>query len=217
MRTKALILSAMIGVAGIVSSQAQNVYSVNVVGYINLTLTGEFSLIANQLDNGAGNYVTNVLDALPNQSVVYKFNGSTYDTLTHIVLPTSSFWTPAGNTAMTLAPGEGVFVKKPAAVPEINLTFVGEVMQGSLTNPVVANFEIYSAMVPQEGGIQTVHEYVPSNFDVVYKFNGVSYDQSTWLTALSRWNPPGEPQLGVGEAFFMKATAQDWVRDFTVQ
>jgi hypothetical protein len=108
-------------------------------------------------------------------------------------------------------------VKKPAAVPEINLTFVGEVMQGSLTNPVVANFEIYSAMVPQEGGIQTVHEYVPSNFDVVYKFNGVSYDQSTWLTALSRWNPPGEPQLGVGEAFFMKATAQDWVRDFTVQ
>lgn len=63
MRTKTLILSAMIGVAGIASSFAQNVYSVNVVGYINLTLTTPFSMIANQLDNLQGNLVKDLIPA----------------------------------------------------------------------------------------------------------------------------------------------------------
>jgi hypothetical protein len=215
MRTKALILSAMLGVAGISSSVAQNVYSVNVVGYINLTLTNNFNLIANQLDNGAGNLVTNMFTGLPAQTVIYKFNGSTYTSLTYLGAPG---WNPPAARQMTCAPGEGVFVKRPAGnTSPINLTFVGEVMQGDLVNPVALGFDIYSAMVPQQGGITAVHNYQPANQDVVYKFNGVSYSSKTWLQALNRWNPAGEPVLEVGEAIFINSKSiKNWTRTFNV-
>jgi len=216
MRTKALILSAMLGVAGITSSFAQGtVYSINVVGYINLTLTTPFSLIANQLDNGAGNLVTNMFTGLPAQTVVYKFTGSNYLSLTY--LSAAAGWTPAGNRQMTCAPGEGVFVRKPATASTINLTFVGEVMQGTLVNPVAIGFDIYSGMVPQAGGITTVHNYQPANQDVVYKFNGTNYTGKTWLQTLNRWNPAGEPTVEVGEAVFINSkTVKNWTRDFTI-
>jgi len=204
----------MIGVAGVASSFAQNVYSVNVVGYINLTLTNTFSLIANQLDNGAGNLVTNLFPGLPAQTVIYKYNGTSYDALTYLGTPG---WTPIGNRQMSLAPGEGVFVKKPASASSISVTFVGEVMQGTLVNPVAIGFDVYSAQVPQAGGITTVHNYQPANLDVVYKYNGVSYDSKTWLQSLNRWNPAGEPVMQVGEAFFIKsATVKNWTRTFNV-
>ena len=206
----------MVRVAGIISSQAQNVYSVNVVGYINKTLTTEFSLVGAQLDDGAGNLATNLLDGVPNLTVVYKFNGAGYDSITW--LAALNRWNPASFTDMTMLPGEGVFIKKPGTAPEINLTFVGEVMQGTLVNPVVQGFDMYSTMVPQAGGITTVHEYAPSNLDVIYQWNGSTYTSKTWLDVLGRWNPAGEPEVEVGEAFFIKASAaQDWTRDFTVE
>jgi len=210
----------MLGVAGIVSSFAQGtpVYSVNVVGYINLTLTTPFSLIANNLDNGANNLVTNMFTGLPAQTVVYKFTGSNYNSLTYLGLVGGvPNWTPVGNRQMTCAPGEGVFVRKPNSAPSINLTFVGEVMQGTLVNPVNIGFDIYGAMVPQDGGISSVHGYVPANQDVVYKFNGTNYTSKTWLSSLNRWNPVGEPNIAVGEAVFINSkTVKNWTRDFHV-
>jgi hypothetical protein len=79
-------------------------------------------------------------------------------------------------------------------------------------------------MVPQEGGLVTVHNYVPSNQDVVYKYNQASggYDTPrTWIQTtgpgVGFWTGGGEPIIGVGEAFWIKATAaQTWTRDFTV-
>ena len=48
MRTKALLLTAALGLASVATSMAQAVYSVNVVGYINLTMKPGFNLVANQ-------------------------------------------------------------------------------------------------------------------------------------------------------------------------
>jgi hypothetical protein len=118
---------------------------------------------------------------------------------------------------MTLFPGEGVFVRKPTSAQSISVTFVGEVMQGDLVNPVALGFDIYSAMVPQAGGITTVHNFQPVNQDVVYKYTGTGYLSKTWLTALGRWNPAGEPVLEVGEAVFINSRAvRNWTRTFTV-
>jgi len=222
MRTKALILSAMIGVAGIVSSFAQNVYSVNVVGYINQTLNTTWSLIANQLDNGQGNYVTNLFPPVTTFTV-FKFNGLGYDTLEYRGAPFNRWDPPAQAAIMTLAPGEGAFVKNKAANPAtspINLTFVGEVLQGKLTNELIAGFEVYSAMVPQDGLIGAVHKYVPTAGDVVYKYDPATstYDPRTYRGApFNSWNP-SEPSLAVGEAVFIKPTvAKLWIREFTVE
>ena len=52
MRTKVLLGLAALAV-GLSTSIAQNVYSLNVVGYINITVAGGgYTLCANQLNNG---------------------------------------------------------------------------------------------------------------------------------------------------------------------
>lgn len=209
----------MIGAAGIVSSFAQNVYSVNVVGYINMTLTNTWSLIGDQLDDGAGNQITNIFAAPFSGYPVnfYKYNGATYDQLSRLSAAT---WTFSPNTVAnrqnTLKPGEAVFVRKQFAGP-LTFTFVGEVMQGDLVNPVTPGFELYSAMVPQEGGIRTVHNFQPNRNDqVFFAFNGTTYTSRAWLG--TTWSG-AEPNIKVGEGFWINNRTNivnNWTRTFFV-
>src|SRR4051812_11281238 len=81
MRTKTLLLTAALAAVGVSSSMAQ-VYSVNAVGYVNLSIPKGFSMIANQFT--APSY--KVSDLIPNPaagSTLYKFSnpgGYTLDT-----------------------------------------------------------------------------------------------------------------------------------------
>ena len=51
MRTKTLLIAAAALVATVISSEAQTVYSANVVGYYNVPIGGNrFGLVANQLN-----------------------------------------------------------------------------------------------------------------------------------------------------------------------
>jgi hypothetical protein len=115
-----------------------------------------------------------------------------------------------------MAPGEGVFIKKPASAPEIQLTFVGEVMQGTLVNPIVQGFDIYSSMVPQAGQLATVLGYAGSTGDVMYKLLATgAYQNFTYLPS-GAWIP-SQTTVEVGEAFFLRSSsAKDWTREFTV-
>jgi hypothetical protein len=186
---------------------------VNVVGYTTVTVTNAYVLIANQLDDGAGNYATNHIPTAPTGVILYKYNPATssYTSLTRI----PSGWT--GTTTMTLAPGEGVFVKKQAGATPLTLTFVGEVLQGELHNPVTQGYDIYSAMVPQQGGIQAVHNYIPINGDQVFRFRPTTGTYTTYTRGPVGWLPPGEPVLEVNEAVWIKSnSAKDWARTFTV-
>ena len=51
MRTKTLLLTAIVGALGFTAAQAQ-VYSVNAVGYVNKSIPSGFSIVANPLNNG---------------------------------------------------------------------------------------------------------------------------------------------------------------------
>jgi hypothetical protein len=116
-----------------------------------------------------------------------------------------------GDAAMTLGPGEGAFVQMPAAG---TLTFVGEVMQGDLVNPLVTGFDIYSSMVPQTGALAADLGYTPDAGDNIYQWNGAGYDQSSFVGI---WLP-GDPTIEVGEAFWIQsASAKNWSRTFNVQ
>jgi hypothetical protein len=91
-------------------------------------------------------------------------------------------------------------------------------MEGELHNPVATGFDIYTPMVPQAGGLVSVHNYVPANQDVVYQYINGSYTNKAWLASLNRWQPAGEPVVQVGEAIFINSkTVKDWVRVFDVQ
>ena len=80
MRTKTLLLTAVLSAAGLASSLAQGaVYSVNAVGYVNLTVPAGLSLIANPLD-ATDNTIANVLK-VPAGTQIYKFNGTGFTSM----------------------------------------------------------------------------------------------------------------------------------------
>ena len=79
MRTKTLVLAAVLSAAGIASSLAQAVYSVNVVGYINLTLKPGLNLITAQLKGTNQNVNTLIATTSPtmaDNSLLFTWNAA---------------------------------------------------------------------------------------------------------------------------------------------
>jgi hypothetical protein len=97
------------------------------------------------------------------------------------------------------------------------VTFVGEVPTGSLSNPIPAGFSIRSSQVPQAGRLVADLGFPAAEGDTVYQFNNAanSYNSSTF--DLGEWVPAGEPNIKVGESFFVrKAAPATWTRTFNV-
>ena len=204
MRTKTLLLTAVLGVATAATTMA-DVFSVNVVGYVNKTMVTGFTLVANPL-RAATNTVSALFPNPPDLTAVYKFTGAGFSG--------NSFEFGAwGDPNQTFLPGEGFFVYNPGA-PYTN-TFVGEVSQGVLTNAVPTGFSLKGSIVPQAGLLQTTLGYVPGDLDAIYQYTqgsgyaGRSFEFGAWSQ---------EPNIGVAEGFFLfnNSAAKNWVRTFTV-
>jgi hypothetical protein len=208
MRTKALFLAAALGMAGIVSSMAQ-VYSVNVVGYVNTTLVPGFNLVSNPLDAGDNN-VASIMPAVDGLTV-YKFADRVYQIAVYLEI--FGEW----EGAFDLAPGEGAFVLNPTA-EDLVVTFVGEITDGTKTLPIPQGFSIASSIVPQSGALVSALGFPQADGDQVFKFNTASqvYETYTYLEIFGEWDP-SEPVVGVGEAFFVNKPAPvSWTREFSV-
>jgi hypothetical protein len=206
MKGKSLLVAGLVLGAGAASSFAQTVYSVNAVGFVNRTLAPGFNLISNPL-----NAPTNTLTALfpsgavPNGTSVFQFDGANF--------VGSSFLFGNWSLNLTNVPGGGFFIKNPAAT-NITVTFVGNVQQGTLTTPLPAGFWITSSQVPQKGLVTTDLLLPVANGDSVFRFTNNAYVGSSFL--FGNWSG-GEPELDVGEAFFVKKSAPvNWVRTFSV-
>jgi hypothetical protein len=212
MRTKALVGLAVIAAGAMTAAAQSSVYSLNVVGYYNIPVPAkQLVMIANQL-NTTNNSIATLLPSVPPGSQINKYTGE-YKTYTFDDV--DLVWYPDGDA--TLNPGEGVFFQSPVAT---TLTFVGEVLQGSLTNTLPINtLAMRSSMVPQAGLISTVLGLPAEPGDQINKYNG-KYDTFTFDDVDLVWYP-NEPSMNVGEAFFYKkgptSTKSNWVRDFTVQ
>jgi hypothetical protein len=219
MRTKTLLLAAVLGVATVATSLAQTVYSVNIVGYINKSLPVGFSMVANQLNAAPDNKVTTLFaSAAVNNMSVFKFAPATggYVQLNYI----DGAW-EGDDLNMTLNPGEGVFVYSPSAA---TATFVGEVqLQSSV--PVPSGFSIISSAIPQKAPLSGAPPaglgFPIANGDSVYQFNPATggYIQNSYVDGA--WEGDGggaAPQPEVAEAFFFYngAAAKTWDRTFTV-
>jgi hypothetical protein len=218
MRTKALLLTAAIGAAGIATSMAQ-VYSVNAVGYVNVTIPKKaavpvtYAIVSNPL-NGTNNLLSTILPNPPDGTSVYLFRAGAYEVPSFL---TGVGW--IGDTAVD--PGEGFFVALDnATAPDPTvLTFVGEVPTGNLTNSLPANFSIRSSIVPQSGLVTSTLLLTPNDGDNLYKFDPVTqaYVIFSYLAGVG-WLDT-EPTIGVAEGFFYQnTTAQSiqWGRTFTV-
>lgn len=236
MRTKTLLLSAAAMAAGLVSAVAQsNVYSANVVGYVNIALTnGGFTLVGNQLDvdgNGTNNTVlTSIGTNLPPNTHVLAWN-TNLQSFSQITLSASGNWSAgvAGALVQTaLQPGGGVFVQIPATVPApgTNIVLVGTVLQKTNLMTLAPGFQIVSYPFPVAGALTANFNYVPNatvgaSADVALTWNSSGPLAQTFTQhkfgAGGTWSA-GDPQLPVGGAVFLNPYKQNtWTNSFIVQ
>jgi hypothetical protein len=212
MRTKALIGAAIAMAAGLLSASAQ-VYSVNVVGYVNASYSaGIFSLAANPLDDGT-NTITSVGAGLPNKTQVETWNGSTFSLATK----TNGAWT----VNFPLAPGTGFFVKTPGGTGITTNTFVGNVIVapgGGQTNKalVASILQLVGSPVPFAGNLNDAYGTNSLNIGAqlpnksqVQTWTGSAFQLSTKTNGVWTVNFP----IAVGQGFFVKPnTATNWTQ-----
>ena len=156
MRTNKLLLAAAALAAGAVTASAQ-VYSANVVGYINITLKPGFNLIANQLTNGNNNVnivLTNLPASLDNATIA-GFNSAVQNFDQAQTWYNGVGWVdPDFNaSSLTLTPGKGFFLNNPGA--QVTVTLIGEVPQGVTATPISTGFGMYASVPPVVSGLTT--------------------------------------------------------------
>lgn len=213
MRTKALLLTAALSAAGVATSMAQPVYSVNAVGYVNSIIQPGFNLISNPL-KAADNSIAALFAGVPADTAVYKYTATGF-VIASYDGDVGSF-APASAAAQTVVPGEGVFIKNPTAAP-FTITFVGEVSQGNLSHAVPKGLSIQSSEVPVAGTASDL-KLVGAADDTIYQFDATSqsYKIYSFDGDLNAWSP-ALATLKVGEAFFYKSTlGGTWARTFSV-
>jgi hypothetical protein len=221
MRTKTILLSAAVFAAGLAASVAQSVYSINAVGYVNLTILNGYNLIANPL-NGTNNQISTIMPTVPDGSAALRWNNSSqgfYQQETYL----GGVWYDGNFNVSTtvINPGEGFFFQNNSG-SSATLTFVGEVPQGSLTNRVGANYGFYSSQVPQSGTLTSLG--FPAQDGMSYNaWNSAAQGYNQAYTFLGgQWYDgnfnPGEPVPAVGEGFLITnpGNAVDWTRTFSV-
>jgi hypothetical protein len=216
MKSKALLIAAAALAAGVMSSQAQ-VYSQNIVGYINVPLQPGYNLVANQLDldgTGTNNSIyTTVGTNLPNLTKVLVWTGSGYATT--IWSAGTGKWTLNSQLVTNgVNPGKGFFVQIPGSVAT-NVTFVGNVITGTNTYPIAAGYQIVSPSGPVAGTLDTTNGYTPSHLDKILVWTGSGYATHIWSG--TAWTS-GDPQLAVGQAVFLDAVNNtNWTQILNVQ
>jgi hypothetical protein len=223
MRTKTLLLAVALSAAGIATSLAQsNVYSLNVVGYVNKDIQGtnRFTLVENPLDSGTNTLNGVLASFLPASSRVLTWNGSGFDIYTR----TATGWLPATGGTRAVAPGEGFFIQSAAGSPGLTVTFVGEVKQGTLTNPNPLLNNLRGSMFPIGGpvGSPSLQMTNVTTSSRILTWNLASQGYDIYTKTATGWLPPGNPQgptINVADGFFINTAGGtfDWVMNQTVQ
>jgi hypothetical protein len=229
MRTKTLLLGVAALAASMAISKAQPVYSANVVGYVNVIVTNNgYTSLTTPVDydgTGLNDTVTNLFGTnLPNHSIVEVWNGSTF--ISDNFAGKGANPPTWGNPNLNLGPGLGYYIYNPSNFV-INITYVGTVLQGNLTNTVfgtTGNYSMLGSLVPVAGRIQTDLGYQPSGGDVVEIWNQAlsgglgNFNTYNFSAKTHAWTPL-EPTIQVGQGFFLETTNTSLVisTNFVVQ
>jgi hypothetical protein len=243
MRTKTKILTALLGVLGSASLMAQstNVYSLNAVGYINVTCAPGFSIISCPLiaspdntintliNNGTSNYSgDNVFFYSPatgqySEDTAMNQGGRTGTANTN-------GWAEDGTNVLN--PGTACWFQNNNGT-NVTLTFVGTVPQGSLTNILVPGFNLVGSAVPTSGDLMSNSITMLTNYNIgdnVYTFNPGNGQYSEYSSGSgprfggigynNQWaSPAGDPFVtNVGQGFWYQNSGATvtWVENFSV-
>ncbi len=186
MRTKTLICAAAIAAASAVSTMAQsNVYSLNIVGYANVTVGGGNSIYANPFDLDGVNNADKILNHAPvsdaggqpgmDQFYVNTWNGHGFNSVYFEQdfsanntggAVTNGWATDGGGGAQgvppNLPPGVGFFINNGG--PIVTNTFVGNVVPapGTTNNyTVTGGNQLIASRLPVAGQINSAAFQLP--------------------------------------------------------
>jgi hypothetical protein len=235
MRTKVLLVAAALA-ASLASSMAQNVYSLNVVGYVNVTLKShQFTAIANPLDASmggtvaTGNDMTNLFNIntaplLANGSKIQQFIPAANDYGPQINYSSA---TKKWGSNFSMPPGTAVLFNNNGAADTV-VTFTGQVPQGSYNVATLGShqFTLVGSPIPIGGDVTnstTAVGLVSANGDTLATFNSAANDwnpTTKWSTATKKWSASASSTIAVGQGFLYNnngAAANNWVSNFTVQ
>jgi hypothetical protein len=201
---------------------AQAVYSVNAVGYVNVSMRPGFTLAANQLNASPNNQIGSVLPSVPADSQVQTFANNNY---TSYFSDGTSWVDFDGNPAnVTLNPGTGWFFFNPGA-SALTVTLVGEVPQGTaLTVPLTPGFSLISSIVPQDISLTAANGFNAVADMQLQKYTAVPpdyyvtlfHDGTQWIDFDGN---PTDARLLVGEGGFVfnpTGATINWTRNFSV-
>ena len=218
MRIKVLLGLAALAV-GLSTSMAQNVYSLNVVGYINITVGAGYTLCANQLNNGT-NGINQVLANAPDNAIVLTFKNNDYNS----DLAVGGAWFDANTAApstTTLGPGKGFFYNAPAAG---TITLVGEVPQGQTSIPLPAGYSMIGTYTPQALELSAANGFPMTENTLYLRFDTTLHDYVTDIIVGGAWFDANTaaavtviPPIGSGYFINNAGAATTWNYSFTVQ
>jgi hypothetical protein len=222
MRTKILLGAAAALAASLVSSQAQ-VYSANVVGYVNVVYpAGQFVMSANPLTTG-NDVLTNVLSGVPGSTTLNYWTGSGFVTYTYSA-PQHKWLNGSVDVSSTpVPPGIGFFITAGGA--GFTNTYVGSVAAqsggGTTTNTLVSGLQPVGEQIPYSDVVTntaTVNLTVPGATVLqIWNVGSQSYDspytysapQKVWKQNSATANPSVQP----GEGFFINPpSGTNWVQ-----
>jgi hypothetical protein len=196
MRTQTLLIASAVALtAAITSSQAQTVYSANIVGYVNLPIPAQqFALYNAALDldgTGTNGTVSTVVGTNVDVGTqVLIWNGAGYNTLAYQSsngkgstvewILTGAGGGPSNNYPINVGQGFFTFDPKSAATQVFtNVTETGNVLQGTLVNPYIPavknEFALLGSQVPIGGDLKTNLNYAAAQNDQVLVWNGTGF------------------------------------------
>lgn len=175
MRTKALLGAAILAAGALTSMAQSNVYSLNIVGYVNVNLQGnnKLDLLTVPLIPANNDYdCTNtiVLPDAADGAFLYRWTGTSWDNTIPQWLAGYGWY---GD--VTTPAGSAFYIQSPAAA---TITFVGQVATGTLTNKLASGVNFVADTVPVAerwpGGL------VGNDGDFIYTWTGSAWNNTIW-------------------------------------
>jgi hypothetical protein len=226
MRTKALLGLAVLAASAATVMAQGNVYSLNIVGYVNVPIAGNnaLTLVANPLKPSNGNYnITNtiVLTDAQTDALIYKWAGNAWSGDVPQWYGAAGGWFP--DASMNL--GESFFIKNPGAATSI--TFVGEVQTGDTTTPI--SYTLASGLNVVAPKTPVIQDFPGGDVghvdDLIYTWTGTAWNNTVWQNfADYGWFGTGAAgestngptvAVGGGVVYLNKGAALNWTRTFT--
>jgi hypothetical protein len=180
-------------------------YSLNVIGYVRCIIQPGTNFVANPLPSSSGYSIGSLFPNCPegSQVLVPVPDGSGSLALGSVF--SGGIWNPSN---LNLFPGQGVGFLNPSSPFE--LTFVGEVPQGGLTNPLPAGLSLRSSIATVNGLLN----FPARQGDIIQTWNATNqtYDTHNY-TGGAGWSTA--PAIRPGEAFWVRVSEYtNWVQSF---